>query len=117
MLRILRPRTDKRTISRLSEPGIAERAAGPGTRQLRRSAKRRSLAPFARFCGWWAGMFAFFAAFSVCPFCGQAGCAGGPASAGLLGAVSAFFLSVLRLGRRRPRVPRHGLPHDPDCGD
>jgi hypothetical protein len=97
-----------------SAPDITEQPADPATQPLRRSAKRRLLAPFARFFGWWAGMFAFLAAFSVCPVCGQPGCAGGPAFAGLLGGVSAFFLSVLRLGRRRQKALRCGLPHDQD---
>lgn len=89
---------DKRAVSPLSESGTTEQPAAPGTRQVRRSAKRRLLAPLARFFGWWAGMFAFLAAFSVCPFCGQAGCAGGPAFAGLLGGISAFFMSALHWG-------------------
>jgi hypothetical protein len=114
MLTIGRQRMDKRARSCLSEPGTTERPASGGTRHLRGSAKRRLLAPFARFLGWWAGMFAFLAAFSVCPVCGQAGCAGGPVFAGLLGGICAFFLSVLRLGRRRQKALRCGLPHDQD---
>ena len=117
MLRLLRQPTDNRTTSPSSESGAAEQPAGPSTRQFRRSAKRRLLAPLARFFGWWAGLFAFLAAFSVCPFCGQPGCAGGPAFAGVLGGISAFFLSALRLGRRRQKAPRCGLSHDLDCAD
>lgn len=115
--RILRQQTDGRTMSRSSEPGIAGQPAGPGTRQLRRSVKRRLLAPFARFFGWWAGLFAFLAAFSVCPFCGQPGCAGGPAFAGLAGGVSALFLSFMRLGRRRRKAPPCGTPHSQHRAD
>jgi hypothetical protein len=48
-------------------------------------------------------MFAFLSAFTVCPFCGQPGCAGGPATAGVLGAVSALLLTVIRPWRRRHR--------------
>jgi len=34
-----------------------------------------------RFLAWWGAMFAFLAGFgTTCPFCGQPGCAGGPAS-------------------------------------
>jgi hypothetical protein len=115
MLRTLRQRTGKGTMSPSSQPGSSEQPAGPGRRELGRCAKRRFLAPFARFFGWWAGMFAFLAAFSVCPFCGQPGCAGGPAFAAALGGISAFFLSVLRPGLRRQKAPRCGILHDQDC--
>ena len=115
MLGIPSQRTDKRTMSCSSEPGSSEQPASPGRRELRPSAKRRFLAPFGRFLAWWAGLFAFLTAFSVCPFCGQPGCAGGPAFAGLLGGVSAFFLSVLRRGTGRQKAPHCGLPHDEDC--
>lgn len=117
MLRILRRRTEKRTMGSSSEPDTTEQPGGSGAPQPPRSARRRLLAPFARFFGWWAGLFAFLAAFSVCPFCGQPGCAGGPAFAGVLGGISAFFLSALRLGRRRPKTPRRGIAHDEDRAD
>jgi hypothetical protein len=110
-----RVRTNKRTMSRSSEPGSREQPAGPGTRELRPSAKRRFLAPLGRFVAWWAGLFAFLTAFSVCPFCGQTGCAGGSAFAGLLGGISAFVLSMLWRGEVRRKALRCGVPHDEDC--
>jgi hypothetical protein len=57
-------------------------------------------------------MFAFLTAFTVCPFCGQAACVGGPASAGILGGISAGFVSLLRRSFRRRRYHQpHACAH------
>lgn len=51
----------------------------------------RRLSPFGhlfRFAAKWFGFTGLYAAFSVCPFCGQAGC---PVGAGIAGSVGAFF--------------------------
>ena len=48
----------------------------------------------------WLAAFGFVAAFSTCPFCGQQGCPGGAASAGILGAVMAAIPTWLGIRRR-----------------
>jgi hypothetical protein len=53
------------------------------------------LSPFGklfRFIGMWFGFAGLYAAFSVCPFCGQPGCPVGLASAGAIGAFFALCL-------------------------
>ena len=49
-----------------------------------------------RFFGWWFGFFALLGPLSVCPICGQSGCPGGAASAGVLGGIFAVLVSVPR---------------------
>ncbi len=58
-----------------------------------------------RFLAWWGAMFAFLAGFgTTCPFCGQPGCPGGPASAGVLGGLFATGVFLTRwLGKRLGR--------------
>lgn len=67
----------------------------------------RWLRPIARFAAWWFSLFALLGPLSVCPVCGQSGCPGGAASAGILGGVMAAFISGLRwvrdLARRHKR--------------
>lgn len=53
------------------------------------------LSPFGRlfrFFASWFGFTGLYAAFSVCPFCGQQGCPVGMASAGTMGAFLALCL-------------------------
>ena len=53
------------------------------------------LSPFGHFfrhAGRWLGFTGLYAAFSVCPFCGQAGC---PVGMGIAGSVGAFFTLCL----------------------
>lgn len=50
---------------------------------------KRKISPFGyifRFIGWWFGFTGLYAAFAVCPFCGQQGCPVGLGSAGTIGA-------------------------------
>lgn len=54
------------------------------------------LRPIARFAAWWFSLFTLLGPLSVCPVCGQSGCPGGAASAGILGGVMAAFISGLR---------------------
>ena len=63
------------------------------------------LRPIARFAAWWFGLFALLGPLSVCPVCGQSGCPGGAASAGILGGIMAAFISGL--SRIRNFVRRH----------
>ncbi|GAB6096160.1 hypothetical protein JCM14469_24130 [Desulfatiferula olefinivorans] len=51
-------------------------------------ARRSPFGHLFRFIGKWFGFTGLYAAFSVCPFCGQAGC---PVGVGLAGSVGAFF--------------------------
>lgn len=47
------------------------------------------LSPFGhlfKFFGWWLGFTGLYSTFAVCPFCGQAGCPVGIATAGTVGA-------------------------------
>jgi hypothetical protein len=112
MLKMLRRRTDKRVRSGPHELGSEGTPVHSGALPSQRVPRHRAWAPVARFFGWWAGTFAFLAGFSVCPFCGQPGCAGGPAFAGVLGGISAFFISMLRRGKRAQRASTAKRPDD-----
>jgi hypothetical protein len=65
---------------------------------------RRLIRPLGQFLAWWFGMFALLGPLSTCPFCGQPGCGGSVAGAGILGALAAGLLwlprRLLRLFRR-----------------
>ncbi len=53
----------------------------------------RKMSPFGRlfrFIGLWFGFTGLYAAFSVCPFCGQPGCPVGLASSGAIGGLFAL---------------------------
>jgi hypothetical protein len=45
-----------------------------------------------KFLGWWSGFAGLYAMFSVCPFCGQAGCPVGAGTAGVFGGLFAFLI-------------------------
>ncbi|MGO8763098.1 MAG: hypothetical protein ACLP2P_16280 [Desulfobaccales bacterium] len=45
-----------------------------------------------KFCTWWLIFSGIYASTSVCPFCGQAGCPVGAASAGVVGGLFALIL-------------------------
>ncbi len=51
---------------------------------------------WARFFLWWLIFSGIYASSSVCPFCGQAGCPVGAASAGVVGGVFAFLITAAR---------------------
>ena len=70
-----------------------------------------------RFIGWWFGCAGLYAAFSVCPFCGQQGCPVGFVSAGSVGAFMVLcvqdwktFFSFLK-----GKMKRHN--QNPSCTD
>ena len=97
-------------------PGEHRRRVAGKIRQ--RLAGSRFLGPLARFFAWWAGVFVFFCSLTVCPFCGQVGCIGGAASAGVFGGLAAFFVSLMRRGWRRGRLSgRRGAHADTDAAD
>jgi len=53
---------------------------------------------------WWAGVFALLMGTGgQCPFCGQPGCVGGAASAGLLATLCAVVMSVLGIRKRESK--------------
>jgi hypothetical protein len=109
----VRRTTEDRRLPRVNRQRSGKQQVRDGDEREGQSAKSRLWPPLGRFLAWWAGLFAFLSAFSVCPICGQPGCVGGPAAAGILGGVSAFVLSMLRLNLRR-RKPgtcgRHDAP-------
>ena len=45
-----------------------------------------------RFFASWFSFFAILGSFSICPFCGQPGCPGGAADAGILGGLATVVL-------------------------
>ncbi|MBS3735494.1 MAG: hypothetical protein GVY16_05410 [Planctomycetes bacterium] len=47
----------------------------------------------ARFGLWWAGLFGLIGT-GNCPCCGQPGCPGGVAGAGLFATLAAFFMTL-----------------------
>ncbi|RPI64453.1 MAG: hypothetical protein EHM48_00810 [Planctomycetaceae bacterium] len=63
--------------------------------------KRRFIHALGRFVMWWVGIFALLGGGSVCPCCGQPTCAGGAASAGLLGGLIAAILTLPKWIRSR----------------
>jgi hypothetical protein len=67
---------------------------------------RRMVRPLGRFLAWWFAMFALLGPLSTCPICGQPGCGGGAASAGILGGLAAAVLwlprRIIRALRNRP---------------
>jgi len=50
--------------------------------------------PLLRFLAWWFSFFALLGPLSTCPICGQPGCAGGIAGAGVLGGIAAVLMWV-----------------------
>nr|WP_321404652.1 hypothetical protein [uncultured Desulfobacter sp.] len=65
------------------------------TQPLDNGLKPAKLSPFGRLFrlfASWLGFTGLYAAFSVCPFCGQQGCPVGMASAGTVGAFLALCL-------------------------
>jgi len=74
----------------------------------RASRWRRAIKALGKFMIWWFGMFALLGPLSTCPVCGQPGCAGGMASAGILGGLAAAALRLPRrlvgILRRRPAL-------------
>lgn len=72
----------------------AETKGAPGGSVLTGPHDHPELSPFGylfRFAGRWFGFTGLYAAFSVCPFCGQAGC---PVGVGIAGSVGAFLHCV-----------------------
>ncbi len=49
-----------------------------------------------RFLGWSIGFSGLYMMFAVCPFCGQAGCPVGAASAGVVGGLFTLSVSALK---------------------
>lgn len=98
--------------SRRPAPAPDPPHAAQGAPQSQPAARPRLWRPVTRFLGWWAGLSGFLTAFSVCPFCGQPGCAGGPVFAGVLGGIFAFVLAALRPGRRRLRAAHCEAAHE-----
>jgi hypothetical protein len=82
--------------------------------------KMSPLGHLFRFVGWWFGFTGLYAAFAVCPFCGQQGCPVGLASAGTVGAFFALcvqdwkiFFRFLKqkLSRDKDRIGSNKVMH------
>ncbi len=70
------------------------------------------MSPFGhlfRFVGWWFGFAGLYSMFAVCPFCGQAGCPAGLASAGTVGA---FFALCVQDWKRFFRFLRNRMSRE-----
>jgi hypothetical protein len=65
-----------------------------------------------RFVGWWASLFLLLGSTTTCPCCGQQGCPGGWASAGVLGAFFAGMISLVRRIRNGFRHPKAEACHE-----
>lgn len=78
--------------------------------------KNNLLNRFMAFLKPWLAFTGLYAAFSVCPFCGQSGCPTGIGSAGLVGAVMALFTQRwnILMGRRKKRKPQHTCNEEND---
>lgn len=50
------------------------------------------IGPVFRFLAWWLAFTGLYSMFAVCPFCGQAGCAVGAGSAGVIGGLFALLM-------------------------
>ena len=59
-----------------------------------------ALAMIPQLLGWGVGFTGLFAATSVCPCCGQVGCAVGIGTMGIMGGLAATVVSLLRWRRR-----------------
>jgi hypothetical protein len=68
---------------------------------LRRLSRYPVIGRLCRFLTWWLIFSGIYASSSVCPFCGQAGCPVGAASAGLVGGLFALIISNARAGAAR----------------
>ena len=90
----------------LSDAGESEHVSKATTRRV--GAGFSWLKPLARFLAWWFSFFALLGHLSTCPVCGQPGCAGGVAGAGIFGGVAAALLwiprQIIRSFRARPRT-------------
>jgi hypothetical protein len=104
-----------------SSESPAERRRRVAVEVRQRFLRSRFLATLARFFAWWAGVFVFFCSLTVCPFCGQVGCVGGAASAGVFGGLAAFLVSLMRRALRRGHVSvrrgAHAAADAPDLRD
>jgi len=66
------------------------------------------LKPVGRFLAWWFSFFALLGPLSACPVCGQPGCPGGAASAGILGGLLAMLTFIPGRLRRLFRKSQEG---------
>lgn len=82
--------------------------------QILQSAARLAKRAGARFLLYWAGLFGLLSAGAACPFCGQAGCPAGAASAGFLAAVLAALTGLFRRRRKHEACEHpHQQPANP----
>ena len=88
----------KQVASAVAASADVERSPAAGPQAVRWL--RGRLRTVAGFLLKWLAASGFVATFSTCPFCGQQGCPGGAASAGVLGAVMAGVLTLFGIRRR-----------------
>lgn len=97
---------------------LEENQANPEKQKEPLTRKRHSpLGYLLRFIGSWLGLTGLYAAFSVCPFCGQQSCPIGLASAGAVGAFLALFIqdwkTLLAYIRQSTIKKRRKTQHQP----
>jgi hypothetical protein len=97
----------RRWTVRALPQSVSDRDLRPIRRFLTRPQRRLSgwlmLAP--QLLGWSVGLTGFFAASTICPCCGQVGCALGVGTMGIMGGLTASILAFVRR-RRKVEAPQ-----------
>ena len=82
---------------------VSEKDIQPARKSLERPIRRWpvALAMIPQLLGWSVGFTGLYAASTVCPHCGQVGCALGIGTMGIMGGLTATVMSCLRWRRRK----------------
>lgn len=87
---------------------VSERDIRPIRKFMNRPARRwpAALLLIPQFLGWGVGFTGLYAASTVCPCCGQVGCALGIGTMGIMGGLTATVMSCFRRRRKREKEPQ-----------